>query len=215
MPAYHVEAYGANSGKYPRDYESLLLQINSLETQIQEQTKLSKEQIDSLMEDRRTHMEEYETQRLKDSNMIKGLKEKLLKTSSLLHESTKDFSVGTTFGDETHEFELKTYKKQLVAEEKSRLEMATLNAELSSKLRLLEEELREDKRQIEMLNTRLTSTRSRSYETRDVHTESEVATRSRACSNTDLSSLNEQIDLKINNSAMACVGDSTKHRKGS
>ena len=91
MPAYHVEAYGANSGKYPRDYESLLLQINSLETQIQEQTKLSKEQIDSLMEDRRTHMEEYETQRLKDSNMIKGLKEKLLKTSSLLHESTKDF----------------------------------------------------------------------------------------------------------------------------
>jgi len=130
-------------------------------------------------------------------------------------KATKDFSVGTTFGDETHEFELKTYKKQLVAEEKSRLEMATLNAELSSKLRLLEEELREDKRQIEMLNTRLTSTRSRSYETRDVHTESEVATRSRACSNTDLSSLNEQIDLKINNSAMACVGDSTKHRKGS
>ncbi len=77
--------------KYPRDYESLLLQINSLETQIQEQTKLSKEQIDALMEDRRTHMEEYETRRLKDSTQIKTLKEKLLKTQTLLQESTKDF----------------------------------------------------------------------------------------------------------------------------
>ncbi len=81
----------ANSNKYPRDYESLLLQINALETQIQEQTKLSKEQIDSLMEDRRTRMEEYETQRLKDASLIKQLKEKLLQTQNLLHESTKDF----------------------------------------------------------------------------------------------------------------------------
>lgn len=81
----------ANSNKYPRDYESLLLQINALETQIQEQTKLSKEQIDSLMEDRRTRVEEHETQRLKDANSIKQLKEKLLQTQNLLHESTKDF----------------------------------------------------------------------------------------------------------------------------
>lgn len=83
--------YGGNSNKYPRDYESLLLQINSLETQIQEQTKLNKEQIDSLMEDRRAHIEESETQRLKDTNAINNLKEKLLKTQNLLHESTKDF----------------------------------------------------------------------------------------------------------------------------
>ncbi len=67
------------------------MQINALETQIQEQTKLSKEQIDSLMEDRRTRMEEYETQRLKDANLIKQLKEKLLQTQNLLHDSTKDF----------------------------------------------------------------------------------------------------------------------------
>lgn len=93
VPNHQIAVYneGPNNSKYPRDYESLLLQINSLETQIQEQTKLSKEQIDSLMEDRRTHMEEYETQRLKDSSSIKSLKEKLLKTQNLLHESTKDF----------------------------------------------------------------------------------------------------------------------------
>jgi coiled-coil domain-containing protein 77 len=87
--------YGSTSSslgsKYPRDYESLLLQINALETQIQEQTKLSKEQVDTLLEDRKTRMEEYETQRLKDASLIKSLKEKLLQTQNLLHESTKDY----------------------------------------------------------------------------------------------------------------------------
>ena len=68
-----------------------MLQINALETQIQEQTKLSKEQSDALLEDRRTRMEEYETQRLKDAQAIKQLREKLLQTQNLLHESTKDF----------------------------------------------------------------------------------------------------------------------------
>ncbi len=129
-------------------------------------------------------------------------------------KATKDFSVGTTFGDETHEFELKTYKKQLVEEEKSKNEMTALNAELNNKLRLLEEELKEDKRQIEILNSRLSTIRSTSYETRDLNTETQVKTKTRTCSNTDLSILNEQIDHKINNSTMACVGDSTKHRKG-
>lgn len=77
--------------KYPRDYESLLMQINALETQIQEQTKHSKEQIDALMEDRRARMEEHETQRVRDAAKIKQLKEKLLQAQNLLHESTKDF----------------------------------------------------------------------------------------------------------------------------
>ncbi|RNA00122.1 coiled-coil domain-containing 77 [Brachionus plicatilis] len=81
----------STNNKYPRDYESLLLQINALETQIQEQTKLNKEQIDTLLEDRKTRMEEYETQRVKDSDIIKQLKEKLLQTQNLLHESTRDF----------------------------------------------------------------------------------------------------------------------------
>jgi coiled-coil domain-containing protein 77 len=90
------EAYSSNTaptatGKYPRDYESLLLQINSLETQIAEQTKQSREQIDALLEDRKTRGEEFEAQRLKDACMIKELREKLLQTQQLLHESTKDF----------------------------------------------------------------------------------------------------------------------------
>jgi coiled-coil domain-containing protein 77 len=80
-----------NSGKYPRDYESLLMTINALETQIQEQTKHSKEHIDALLEDRRTRDEEFETQRVHDAKLIKQLTEKLTNTQNLLHESTKDF----------------------------------------------------------------------------------------------------------------------------
>lgn len=79
----------ANKNLY--DKESLLLHISSLETQIAEQTKLSREQVDVLLEDRKTRAEEYETQRVKDAHAIKQLKEKLFKTQQLLHESTKDF----------------------------------------------------------------------------------------------------------------------------
>lgn len=83
--------FSTDPNKYPRDYDSLLLQINALETQIQEQIKLSREQIDALLEDRRVKDEEYETRRLKDATLIKSLKEKLIQTQNLLHESTKDF----------------------------------------------------------------------------------------------------------------------------
>ena len=96
------------SAKYPRDYESLLLQINALETQIQEQTKLSKEQTDALLEDRKTRMEEYETQRLKDAAIIKQLREKLLQTQNLLHESTKDFLDG--------KYEMRSVERKWMAE---------------------------------------------------------------------------------------------------
>lgn len=98
----------SNDGKYPKDYESLLLQINALETQLQEQTKLSKEQNDALLEDRRTRMEEHETQRLKDAEEIKVLRDKLLQTQNLLHESTKDFLES--------KFEMRTVERKWMAE---------------------------------------------------------------------------------------------------
>jgi len=80
-----------SAGKYPNDYENLQLHISSLETQIAEQAKLSREQIDVLLEDRKTRGEEFETQRVKDAQIIKQLREKLFKSQQLLHESTKDF----------------------------------------------------------------------------------------------------------------------------
>ncbi len=108
VPSFKTTFIAATDGKYPRDYESLLLQINALETQIQEQTKLSKEQNDALLEDRRTRLEEFETQMLRDAEDIKTLREKLLHTQNLLHESTKDFLES--------KFEMRTVERKWMAE---------------------------------------------------------------------------------------------------
>ena len=69
----------------------LLLQIESLQAQLEEQTRLSKEQVDSLLEDRRVRVEEQNAQRQRDSDKITTLTEHLHKTQTLLYESTKDF----------------------------------------------------------------------------------------------------------------------------
>ncbi|CAH3024885.1 unnamed protein product [Porites evermanni] len=73
------------------DNQTLLLQIESLQAQLEEQTKLAKEQVDALLEDRRVHMEEQQAQRERDSDKIQMMQEKLRKTHDLLYDSTKDF----------------------------------------------------------------------------------------------------------------------------
>jgi coiled-coil domain-containing protein 77 len=59
-----------------RDNETLLLQIEALQAQLEEQTKLAKEQIESLLEDRRVRVEEYDVQRKRDEERIKQAQEK-------------------------------------------------------------------------------------------------------------------------------------------
>lgn len=73
------------------DNQTLLLQIETLQAQLEEQTKLAKEQVDALLEDRRVHMEEQQAQRERDADKIKTMQEKLRKTQDLLYDSTKDF----------------------------------------------------------------------------------------------------------------------------
>lgn len=51
--------------------------MESLQAQLGEQTKLAKEQLEALMEDRRVKDEEYETRRQRDEEKIKTLTEKL------------------------------------------------------------------------------------------------------------------------------------------
>lgn len=68
-----------------------MLQIESLQAQLEEQTKLAKEQVAALLEDRRVHMEEQQAQRERDTDKIKMMQEKLRKTHDLLYDSTKDF----------------------------------------------------------------------------------------------------------------------------
>ncbi|XP_019329932.1 PREDICTED: coiled-coil domain-containing protein 77 [Aptenodytes forsteri] len=77
--------------RYQRDNQTLLLQVEALQAQIEEQTKLSKEQVEALLEDRRIHMEEAQVQHQRDQDKIKTITDKLRKTQNLLYESTRDF----------------------------------------------------------------------------------------------------------------------------
>ncbi|NWS97401.1 CCD77 protein, partial [Mionectes macconnelli] len=79
------------SERYQSDTQTLLLQVQALQAQIEEQTRLSKEQIEALLEDRRIHMEEAEVQHQRDQEKIKAVTEKLQKTQNLLYESTRDY----------------------------------------------------------------------------------------------------------------------------
>ncbi|XP_075285331.1 coiled-coil domain-containing protein 77 isoform X1 [Opisthocomus hoazin] len=77
--------------RYQRDNQTLLLQVEALQAQIEEQTLLAKEQLEALLEDRRIHMEEAQVQHQRDQDKIKTITDKLHKTQSLLYESTRDF----------------------------------------------------------------------------------------------------------------------------
>ncbi|KFV47545.1 Coiled-coil domain-containing protein 77, partial [Gavia stellata] len=77
--------------RYQRDNQTLLLQVEALQAQIEEQTRLSKEQVEALLEDRRIHMEEAQVQHQRDQDKIKIITDKLHKTQNLLYESTRDF----------------------------------------------------------------------------------------------------------------------------
>ncbi|XP_015669658.1 coiled-coil domain-containing protein 77 [Protobothrops mucrosquamatus] len=80
-----------SADRYQRDNQTLLLQVEALQAQLEEQTKLSKEQIEALLEDRRIRIEEVQVQHQRDQEKIKDTTEKYHKAQNLLHESTKDF----------------------------------------------------------------------------------------------------------------------------
>ncbi|NXL49032.1 CCD77 protein, partial [Podilymbus podiceps] len=77
--------------RYQRENQTLLLQVEALQAQIEEQTRLSKEQVEALLEDRRIHVEEAQVQHQRDQDKIKTITDKLRKTQNLLYESTRDF----------------------------------------------------------------------------------------------------------------------------
>ncbi|KAM4035918.1 coiled-coil domain-containing protein 77 isoform 1-T2 [Anomaloglossus baeobatrachus] len=73
------------------DDQTLLLQVEALQAQLEEQTRLSKEEVEALMDDRRIRMEEAQVQHQRDQAKIKEMTDKLHKTQKLLYESTRDF----------------------------------------------------------------------------------------------------------------------------
>lgn len=51
-------------------------EVEALQAQLEEQTRLAKEQLESLLEDRRIHIEEGQVQRQRDQERITALTEK-------------------------------------------------------------------------------------------------------------------------------------------
>ncbi|XP_020032276.2 coiled-coil domain-containing protein 77 isoform X2 [Castor canadensis] len=80
-----------NSEHYQRDIQILILQVEALQAQLGEQTRLSREQVEGLMEDRRIRIEEIQIQQERNQNKVKELTKSLHHTQELLYESTKEF----------------------------------------------------------------------------------------------------------------------------
>uniref|UniRef100_A0ACB8FNB5 Uncharacterized protein n=1 Tax=Sphaerodactylus townsendi TaxID=933632 RepID=A0ACB8FNB5_9SAUR len=94
--------------RYQRDNQTLLLQVEALQAQLEEQARLAKEQLESLLEDRRIRIEEAQVQHQRDQDKIKNLTEKFNKAQNLLYESTRDFL--------QLKFEARTNEKSWMAE---------------------------------------------------------------------------------------------------
>ncbi|XP_063114646.1 coiled-coil domain-containing protein 77 isoform X3 [Cavia porcellus] len=65
--------------------------VEALQAQLEEQTRLSREQVEGLMEDRRLRIEEIQVQHQRNQDKVKELTKSLHRTQELLYESTKDF----------------------------------------------------------------------------------------------------------------------------
>ncbi|XP_035677389.1 coiled-coil domain-containing protein 77-like [Branchiostoma floridae] len=76
---------------YQRDNETLALHVEALQAQLEEQTRLAREQAEALLQDRQVRIEEQDAQRQRDADRIKGLTDRLQKTQDLLYTSTKDY----------------------------------------------------------------------------------------------------------------------------
>ncbi|XP_068595812.1 coiled-coil domain-containing protein 77 [Brachionichthys hirsutus] len=101
--------------QYKSNKQTLLLQVEALQAQMEEQTRLAKEQIESLLEDRRIKTEEAQAQQNRDQERITALTDKLQRTQNLLYESTKDF-LQLKFDTRAHEKSWMVEKDRLLRE---------------------------------------------------------------------------------------------------
>ncbi|XP_074050795.1 coiled-coil domain-containing protein 77 isoform X2 [Macrotis lagotis] len=99
--------------KYQRENQTLVLQVEALQAQLEEQTKLARNQIEGLLEDRRLYMEEAQVQHERNQERIKVLTDNLQQTQEFLFESTKDF-LNLRFENQDKEKEWVTEKEHLL-----------------------------------------------------------------------------------------------------
>ena len=74
-----------------QEVESLALTIQSFQAQLEEQTRLAKEQLDAFMEDRRVRTEEHTLREERDASKIASLTDRLHELQDMLYDSTKDY----------------------------------------------------------------------------------------------------------------------------
>ncbi|XP_043083812.1 coiled-coil domain-containing protein 77 isoform X2 [Puntigrus tetrazona] len=104
-----------SSEQCKRDNQTLLLQVEALQAQLEEQTRLAKEQVEALLEDRRIHQEERQVQHQRDQDRITAFTDKLQRTQNLLYESTRDF-LQLKFESRAHEKSWMLEKDRLLRE---------------------------------------------------------------------------------------------------
>ncbi|XP_032379139.1 coiled-coil domain-containing protein 77 isoform X1 [Etheostoma spectabile] len=106
---------GESLEQYKNDNQTLLLQVEALQAQMEEQTRLAKEQVESLLDDRRIKAEEAQAQWQRDQERIAALTDKLERTQNLLYESTRDF-LQLKFDTRAHEKSWMVEKDRLLRE---------------------------------------------------------------------------------------------------
>ena len=85
------EEQSEEEGADDTDPVILALSVTALKAQLEEQTRLCKEQVDALLEDRRVQGEEAKAREERDAAHIQALMERLQKAQDLLYSSTKDY----------------------------------------------------------------------------------------------------------------------------
>ncbi|KAJ8790827.1 hypothetical protein J1605_020921 [Eschrichtius robustus] len=76
---------------HQRDMQTLILQVEALQAQLEERSRLLQEQVAGLVEERRICMEEVQAHQQRDRERVAELTRNLHHTKELLYESTKDF----------------------------------------------------------------------------------------------------------------------------
>lgn len=80
-----------SSERHQMDVQTLILQVEALQAQLEEQTRLTREQVEGLVEDRRILTEEMQVHQQRNRDRVRELARTLRHTQELLCESTRDF----------------------------------------------------------------------------------------------------------------------------
>lgn len=89
-PAKGKKAEKIVDDRESKDHQTLCLQIEALQAQLEEQTRLSRDQINSLLDDRQILREEADLSRQRDQDRIQRLELKMKDSQTMLYQSTKD-----------------------------------------------------------------------------------------------------------------------------